>query len=82
MSSASISWGIRTRVQFHTIERYPRPGLGTLHEQVTIDDPGAYARPFTVSSSPRLLPKDELIDYVCNENEKDLRHLSGEARRP
>jgi hypothetical protein len=68
--------------KLHTIERYTRPSLGTLNEEVTIDDPGAYTRTFTISSSHRLLLKDELIEYVCNENEKDLRHLSGEARRP
>jgi len=68
--------------QLHTIERYTRPNLGTLLEEVTIDDPGAYTRPFTIRSSHRLLPDDELLEYVCNENERDRRHLSGPARRP
>ena len=68
--------------RLHTVERYTRPNLGTLVEEVTIDDPGAYSRPFTIHSSHRLLPKDELLEYVCNENERDRRHLSGPARRP
>jgi hypothetical protein len=68
--------------QLHTIERYTRPGLGTLLEEVVIDDPGAYTRPFTITSSHRLLPNDDLIEYVCNENERDTRHLSGPAVRP
>ncbi len=68
--------------QLHTLERYRRPGLGTLIEEVTIDDPGAYTRPFTVSGTHRLLLHDELMEYVCQENEKDTKHLSGPPSRP
>jgi hypothetical protein len=68
--------------QLHTVERYRRTGLGTLREEVTIDDPGAYTRPFTVSGSHRLLLHDELMEYVCQENERDTKHLSGPATRP
>ena len=68
--------------QLHTVEQYTRPNEGTLVEQVTIEDPGAYTRPFTISSSHRLMPNDELLEYVCNENERDRRHLNGPARRP
>ena len=68
--------------RLHTIERYTRPNLGTLVEEVTIDDPGAYSHPFTIHSSHRLLPQDELLEYICNENERDRRHLNGPARRP
>jgi len=68
--------------QLHTIERYTRPSLGTLIEAVTIEDSGAYTRPFTITSSHRLQPNDELLEYICNENERDRRHLNGPARRP
>ena len=68
--------------QLHTIERYSRTSLGTLTEEVTIDDPGAYTRPFTITGSHRLLLNDELMEYVCNENEKDLRHVKGPATPP
>jgi hypothetical protein len=68
--------------QLHTVERYRRTTFGTLVEEVTIDDPGAYTRPFTITGVHILLPKDELMEYICNENEKDRRHLSGAARRP
>jgi hypothetical protein len=53
-----------------------------LTEEVTIDDPGAYTRPFTVRSTHRLLLNDELIEYVCQENEKDTHHLRGPAAPP
>jgi hypothetical protein len=68
--------------QLHTVERYRRTGLGTLVEEVTIEDPGAYTRPFTITGAHILLPNDQLMEYVCQENEKDMKHLSGPARRP
>jgi hypothetical protein len=50
-------------------ERYRRVNLGTLEREVTIDDPGAYSKPFTVRFTARLSnPEDELIEYICNEN--------------
>jgi phosphoribosylcarboxyaminoimidazole (NCAIR) mutase len=51
-------------------------------EEVTIDDPATYKHPFTVVSSHRLLPGDELMEYICQENNRDVRHLVGPAGRP
>jgi hypothetical protein len=68
--------------QLHTVERYSRPSLGTLAEEVMIDDPGAYTRPFTVTGSHRILLNEDLMEYVCQENEKDKKHLRGPATRP
>ncbi|SRR5579883_1121475 len=68
--------------QLHTIERYTRKDLGTLIEEATIDDPGAYTKPFTVYASHRLLPGDELMEYICQENQRDTQHLVGPAGRP
>ncbi|HEY7334212.1 MAG TPA: hypothetical protein VH639_04950 [Bryobacteraceae bacterium] len=68
--------------QLHTIERYTRKDLGTLLEEVTIEDPGAYTRPFTVNASHRLLPGDELMEYICQENQRDTQHIVGPAGRP
>jgi hypothetical protein len=68
--------------QLHTIERYTRSDLGTLVEEVTIDDPGAYTKPFTITSSHRLLPNGELMEYICQENNRDVHHLVGPAGRP
>lgn len=68
--------------QLHTVERYTRPDLGTLTEEVTITDPGAYTRPFTINARHRLLPGDELLEYICQENQRDTQHLVGPAGRP
>jgi hypothetical protein len=68
--------------QLHTIERYTRTDMATLAEEVTIDDPGAYKSPFTILASHRLLPGDELMEYICQENNRDQKHLVGPAGRP
>ena len=49
-------------------ERYRRPTVGTLEIDVTIDDPKAYTRPWTVRVNQRLLPDTDLIEFVCLEN--------------
>jgi hypothetical protein len=68
--------------QLHTVERYTRTNLETMTEEVTIDDPGSYKNPFTIVSSHRLLPGDELMEYICQENNRDVKHILGPAGRP
>jgi hypothetical protein len=52
-------------------ERIRRVDYGNLEIEVSIDDPKAYTRPWTaVKMRQRLLPDDELIEFVCQENEK------------
>jgi hypothetical protein len=58
-------------------ERYTRPKYGQLIIDVTIDDPKAYTKPFTVRFNQRLSPSDELIEFICNENERSVPHLVG-----
>jgi len=53
------------------VERYRRLDYGTIEIEVTVDDPKAYTRPFTAQTiRQRLMPDDELIEFVCQENEK------------
>jgi len=49
-------------------ERFRRPAVGTLEIDVTIDDPKAYTKPWTVRVNQRLLPDTDLIEFVCIEN--------------
>jgi len=55
-------------------ERFRRPNFGTLEIDVTIEDPAAYKHPFTVRVNQRLFADAELIEFICNENEKSIRH--------
>jgi len=57
-------------------ERVRRVNYGTLEIEVTVDDPKAYTRPWTaVKVRQRLLPDDELIEFVCAENEKSTQRF-------
>lgn len=55
--------------QLHLIERWTRSDYSTLQREVTIDDPGAYTAPFTVSYTAKLAqPGSEILEYICIEN--------------
>ena len=59
------------------IERYSRPSIGHIDIEVTIDDPKAYTRPWTVKLAWRLVPDTDLIESICEENNKDPVHMVG-----
>ena len=64
--------------RLHTIERYTFDGPNKLVNKVTIDDPGAYTKPFTVTFTAERAPAGtELMEYICQENNQDLPHISG-----
>ncbi len=63
--------------QLHTIERFSRPDAGTIEYRVTIQDSGAYTSPFTLTGHFPLQVNGELMEYICNENNRDLSHLRG-----
>jgi hypothetical protein len=56
-------------------ERYRRRDFGHLELRITIDDPKAYTRAWTMKTELRLEPDTELLEFVCNENEKDVKHF-------
>ena len=56
--------------KLHVIERFRRPDLGHLDVEITIDDPGAYTRPWKLRRVLDLAPGEELQEYICNENNR------------
>ena len=63
--------------KMHVIERLRRPDLGHLEIEFTIDDPGAYAKPWIIKRVADLDPNDEIGEYVCTEGERDVVHMVG-----
>jgi hypothetical protein len=63
--------------QGRIIERFRRPDYGHLEIEVTIDDPKAYTKPWTVTVHQRILSDTDLIEFVCQENDKAGPHLVG-----
>lgn len=56
-------------------ERFRRPNFGSMEIEVTINDPKAYTRPWTVLIRQTAVLDTEMLDSICLENEKDVPHL-------
>ena len=56
-------------------ERITRPTFGTLNLVITIDDPKAYTKPFTLRINQQLMADDELLEFICNENQQFRRRV-------
>ena len=56
-------------------EQIRRPDFGHLEIQVTVDDPKAYTKPWTVNLKQRIVVDADLIDEICLENEQSLQHM-------
>jgi hypothetical protein len=62
----------------HVEERFRRTNFGSLEIRATIDDPKAYAKPWTTTTQKaHLMLGTEILEFSCNENEKDVPHLVG-----
>ena len=59
----------------HVVQRYRRPDLAHIEKEITIEDPGAFAKPWKMRTTWDLAPAEEIQEYVCNENELDASHM-------
>ena len=57
------------------LERFRRVDYGHLEIEVTIDDPKAYTKPWTVTVHQRIMLDTDLIEFICQENNRDPSHL-------
>ena len=57
-------------------ERYRRRDVGHLDVEITFDDPVVYTKPFTVQVAHLLQPDTDILEYFCNENERDQVHMA------
>jgi hypothetical protein len=57
-------------------ERFRRINFGNLEIEITVDDPKAYTKPWTVKIAQVIQLDTDLLDFVCADNEKDISHLS------
>jgi hypothetical protein len=51
-------------------ERFRRPTFGRMEIDVTIEDKKAYTKPFTVRVNQSLMLDEELLEFVCLENQR------------
>jgi len=59
------------------IERWRRPKFGLMQIDITIEDPKAYTKPFTVRVNHQLMPDTELMEFVCQD--RDAGHYVGKG---
>ncbi len=69
--------GLPSTEALHVTERFTRPTIGRMNIDVTIDDPKAYTKPWKVTLTWRLEPDTDLIESICEENNKDVPHMVG-----
>ena len=69
-------WGNPMTDAAKVTERFRRPNYGTVEIDVTIDDPKAYTKPWTVRVNQRVVLDGELIEFICLENQQFETYLS------
>jgi hypothetical protein len=52
-----------------------RLNYGHLQMDITVDDPKAYTKPWTVRIDQRISPDQEMIEFICNENQQFRRRI-------
>ena len=60
-------------------ERLRRRDFGHIELQATFADPKVYAKPWTVDVKMELVADTEMLEYVCNENERSHARMVGKA---
>jgi len=59
-------------------EKFRRVNVGTLEIEITVDDPKAYTKPWTVKLTQRLMVDTDLIEFICED--RDATHYIGAAK--
>jgi Carboxypeptidase regulatory-like domain len=71
-----LDWnGYSQTEMLHVVERYRRPDLGHLELEMTLEDRGALKAPWLIKRTYILDPKEDILENVCTENERDMPHL-------
>lgn len=63
-------------------ERIRRPSFGRLEVELTLDDPGAFTKPFSVRLSIDYLPDSEMMEAYCEDNQyvEQLQRATSESK--
>jgi hypothetical protein len=67
--------GLPATEKLMVTERFTRPSIGRIAIDVTIDDPEAYTRPWSVTLGWQLVPDTDLIESICEENNQAPLHM-------
>ncbi len=73
--------GHRHGEKLHVTEKFTRTDSNTLKVEATIDDPDYYTKPWTVVTFANWYANQEILEYICQENNRDLKHLVGQGSK-
>ena len=63
-------WGSPLTSSGKVTERFRRVNFGRMEIDVTIEDPKAYTKPWTVRVNQQIMVDTELIEFICLENQR------------
>jgi hypothetical protein len=72
--------GVPHSTEMKVTERIRRLDADNMEIVSIIDDPKMYTKPWSFTTYPKRL-RGELMEYICNENEKDVQHLVGKTKK-
>lgn len=62
-------------------EKFSRPDFDTLNYEVTVNDPGAYTRPWSSSWTLHWIADQDIPEYFCQDDSHDEPHMIGPVAR-
>lgn len=71
--------GIRHSDQMRIIEKFKLVDANTLQNEITVEDPVAFYKPWTVVKTYRRAPELQMMEYVCEENNRNPLDASGKT---
>jgi Family of unknown function (DUF6152) len=69
--------GLPHTESLHLTERFSRPDFNTLKYEVTVNDPGAYTRPWSSAWTLHWIAGQDIQEYFCQDDSKDEPHMVG-----
>jgi hypothetical protein len=65
--------------KLHVVERFSRTGADSLKWEITVDDPGAWSKPWS-AMVPLRQSKDAIFEYACQEGNYGMQGILAGAR--
>ena len=75
-NASAAGVGVHTE-KLHIVERIRRPDKAHLEIDITAEDPDAFTGPWKTAVHAALVPDEEVLEFVCAENNKDPLHFGG-----
>ena len=67
--------GLSSTESLHVVERYPAAGPRASELEMTVEDPAVLQKRWRQKRTAHLVSGENVEEYVCAENNKDIQHL-------